>query len=148
MPDSQDKSLSGAFPLRRGSVLADTDFRNLELWTEEDEERNKDEEQDDYAGNDDFELDDSIRYRPLNVKSILTDVWDRLCCRKFYRIEGEKFYYVKTITYSHLWVLELCQFEGSPYVIKRIPLREPEGTFKKTQIEHPILIKNLIDFLD
>ena len=131
-PNAAKQSVLGAFDVHRDTVLADADFRNLELWAEDEEARTKkDDTADDYAVTDDFELDDSIRYIPLAVRASLGDFWDRIRCRKFYRIEGDKFYYVRTVSTTRRHsVCEMCTHEGKPYIIKRIPLHEPDDLIK------------------
>ncbi|OQV13799.1 putative Serine/threonine-protein kinase 16 [Hypsibius exemplaris] len=128
---SAKQSVLGAFDVRRGTVLADADFRNLELWAEDDEVRAKeDDTAEDYTAGDDFELDDSIRYSALTASSTVSDLWDRLRRKKFYRIEGDKFYFVRTITTRGKAVVEMCLHDGKPYIIKRIPLEEPDDLIR------------------
>lgn len=129
-PHSQAKrSIPESFDLRRGTVLGEKDFGSLEVW-EEDEEREKEQQQEEHTSADDYEFDDSLRYTTLGLKNTFGDFFDRLRCRKFYRLEGDKFYYVKTLAVRRGSIIEMCHHDGEPYIIKRIPLHAPEDLIK------------------
>ncbi|XP_055337935.1 uncharacterized protein LOC129587975 isoform X2 [Paramacrobiotus metropolitanus] len=117
-------SLPEVFPLRRGTVLANADFQTLEVW-EEDAGKEADQQPhpDDYTTADDYDVDDSLRYTTLTAaRQTVGDLWDRLRCRRFYRIEGDKFYLIRTLSVRRGTIIDMCQHAGHPYIVKRIPI--------------------------